>query len=203
MTKLKQVIFWDFDGVLMNSNPVRDLGFQRVLQDFPQEQVALLMDFHQKNGGLSRYVKFRYFFETIRKESLSDEKLKLYTERFSEIMLSLLLDESLLIAKTVNFVKNNTNHFKMHIVSGSDGNELRTICKALQLTDFFISINGSPTPKKQLVHDILTQYKYDPKDCFLIGDSHNDYEAAEVNGIDFLGFGNSKIEALSTFKFAL
>lgn len=199
----KKVIFWDFDGVLMNSNHVRDLGFEKVLADFPDEQVQLLMDFHRNNGGLSRYVKFRYFFETIRKESLSDEKLKHYTDSFSKIMLSLLLDESLLILPTINFVKNNYQKYKMHIVSGSDQNELRTICQTLNLSQYFSSIHGSPTPKKQLVKDLLEENQYNLKDCVLIGDSHNDFEAADVNGIDFWGYGNEKITELSTVNFSL
>ncbi|HNP33573.1 MAG TPA: HAD hydrolase-like protein [Flavobacterium sp.] len=203
MNNNKKVIFWDFDGVLMDSNAVRDLGFEKVLADFPEEQVQQLMDFHRNNGGLSRYVKFRHFFETIRKEELTDEKLKNYTDRFSEIMLSLLLDESLLIQPTINFVKNNYHNYKMHIVSGSDQTELRKICVTLNLSQYFVSIHGSPTPKKQWIKDLLEENQYDLKDCVLIGDSHNDFEAADVNRIDFWGYGNEKITALSTVNFSL
>ncbi len=203
MSEVKKVIFWDFDGVLMESNSIRDLGFEKVLQEFPREEVDLLMDFHRNNGGLSRYVKFRYFFETVRKEELTDDKLKFYTDSFSKIMLGLLQDEKLLIAQTVDFVKANHHKYKMHIVSGSDQTELRIICKSLELSNYFVSIHGSPTPKNQLVKDILSEQNYTVKDCFLIGDSHNDFEAATINNIDFLGFGNSKIETLSTFSFSL
>ena len=69
-----KVILWDFDGVLMNSNSVRDLGFEKVLAGYPVEEVKSLMKYHQANGGLSRYVKFRYFFEEIRKENVSDQQ---------------------------------------------------------------------------------------------------------------------------------
>ena len=61
-----KIIFWDFDGVILNSNKVRDSGFEIVLKDFPKNQVELLLNYHRQNGGLSRYVKFRYFFEVIR-----------------------------------------------------------------------------------------------------------------------------------------
>ena len=81
-----KVIFWDFDGVLMDSNAVRDLGFERVLSAFPKEQVDQLLAFHQANGGLSRYVKFRYFFENIRGEPITEEEILVWAERFSGIM---------------------------------------------------------------------------------------------------------------------
>lgn len=57
-----EIIFWDFDGVIMDSMKVRDEGFKIVLKDYPSDQVEKLMEFHRNNGGLSRYVKFRYFF---------------------------------------------------------------------------------------------------------------------------------------------
>lgn len=198
-----KVIFWDFDGVLMNSNPIRDLGFEKVLADYPEDQVELLLEFHKKNGGLSRYVKFRHFFETIRGEILTEEKLKHYTDSFSKIMLGLLIDSSLLINETIDFVKKNHQNYIMHIVSGSDQNELRKICKELDIDKYFLSIHGSPTPKNDLVKNILTLHKYKQSECILIGDSINDLEAANINSIQFSGFGNSTIKELSTCSFEL
>ena len=34
-----KAIFWDFDGVLLNSNDIRDKGFSDVLKDYPYEEV--------------------------------------------------------------------------------------------------------------------------------------------------------------------
>jgi len=198
MSQEIKTIFWDFDGVLMNSNAVRGKGFELVLTDYPKEQVKQLMDFHQTNGGLSRYVKFRYFFEKIRGEEITDEELQIWADKFSEIMLANLINKSLLINETVNFVKGNYQNYKMHIVSGSDGNELRKICKDVDIAQFFESIEGSPTPKNKLVADILEKENYNPDACALIGDSINDYEAAVINNIGFLGYGNQKIKELST-----
>jgi HAD superfamily hydrolase (TIGR01549 family) len=192
MSNLK-VFFWDFDGVLINSNEIRDQGFIEVLSEFPQIEVEQLLVFHRKNGGLSRYVKFRYFFENIRSESISEEEVKEWADRFSKKMKVLLVDEALLIEETISFIKELHKIYPMHIVSGSDGNELRYLCEALQIDKYFISIQGSPTPKKQLVSSILSEYGYDKGGCLLIGDSINDYEAAEYNGITFYGYNNPEL----------
>lgn len=190
-------IFWDFDGVLMNSNAVRDKGFELVLADYPKDQVKQLMDFHQANGGLSRYVKFRYFFEEVRGEEITDEEVQVWADKFSEIMLANLINEDLLIKETIDFVKANYQNYKMHIVSGSDGNELRKICKGVGIDHYFKSIEGSPTPKKKLVADILEKENYKLEECVLIGDSINDYEAAEVNKITFFGYNNESLKLIS------
>lgn len=188
-----KTIFWDFDGVLMNSNQVRDRGFIEVLKDFPEEQVSQLMKFHQANGGLSRYVKFRHFFEEIRGESITEQEVKQWASKFSKIMLSLLIDKDLLIKETISFIKDNHHKYTMHIVSGSDEKELNQICKGIGIDHFFKSIEGSPTPKIELVANILKKENYDKNQCVLIGDSVNDYEAAKENQILFMGYNNVKL----------
>jgi len=195
-----KTIFWDFDGVIMDSNAVRDRGFIEVLKDFPNDQVDRLMAFHQENGGLSRYVKFRYFFEQIRKETVSDDDIKVWAQKFSDIMLQLLIDKRLLIDKTNQFIKANYKTYNMHIVSGSDQTELRKICKGIEIDHFFISIHGSPTPKNDLVRNLLKKHSYNLENCLLIGDSKNDFEAAKVNNIHFMGYGNENIESKTEVK---
>jgi HAD superfamily hydrolase (TIGR01549 family) len=186
-------IFWDFDGVLMDSMPVRDKGFEKVLENFPKEQIDKLMAYHRRNGGLSRYVKFRYFYEEILLIPITEGEVNELALRFSEIMLQLLIDEKLLITDSLSFVKDQHQNYNMHIVSGSDGKELNIICGKLGISQFFNSIHGSPTPKKKLVADIMEQNGYKPEETVLIGDSINDYEAAVVNSIDFIGYNNKTL----------
>jgi phosphoglycolate phosphatase-like HAD superfamily hydrolase len=193
MLKLYKTILWDFDGVIMDSMAVRDKGFEIVLQSYPVDQVTILMEYHRKNGGLSRYNKFRYFFEEIRKESITDSEIAILAEKFSVVMLENLLDPSLLINDSLSFIKENHLKYKMHIVSGSDGNELRYICEHLGLSKYFISIHGSPTPKNELVKQVLINNNYNIQETCLIGDSFNDLEAADVNRISFFGYNNEEL----------
>jgi phosphoglycolate phosphatase-like HAD superfamily hydrolase len=195
-----KTIFWDFDGVIMNSNAIRDRGFLEVLKEYPTSEVDKLMNFHQQNGGLSRYVKFRYFFEEVRGEKITDQDINLWAQKFSEIMLKLLIDRSLLIEETLQFIKSNYQDFKMHIVSGSDQTELRKICEGIKIDKYFVSIHGSPTPKNTLVANLLDKHNYGKQSCILIGDSKNDHEAAEVNGVYFMGYGNDTIVRKTNYK---
>jgi HAD superfamily hydrolase (TIGR01549 family) len=195
-----KVIFWDFDGVLMDSNAVRDLGFERVLAEFPKDQVNKLLAFHQSNGGLSRYVKFRYFFEDIRKVQITDDEILLWAEQFSLIMKELLVNPELLIDETLNFVKKNQGKYTMHITSGSDQDELRFLCKSLMIDDLFTSIHGSPKPKKEWVKELIEMYGYNKLECVLIGDSINDREAALQNNIQFQAYNNEDLEKFSNVK---
>ena len=201
------MIFWDFDGVILDSMEIRNTGFREVLKNYPSNEVEKLIEYHNLNGGLSRYVKFRYFFEKIRKEVVFETELKELANRFSLIMKKLLVDNNLLIEDSVMFIKENHTKYQMHIVSGSDGNELRYLCNKLGLSNYFISIQGSPTPKIKLVSDLLDFHHYKNTNVILIGDSTNDYEAAHVNEVSFYGYNNpllkkhNYINNLKQFKF--
>jgi phosphoglycolate phosphatase-like HAD superfamily hydrolase len=183
-------ILWDFDGVIMDSMPIRDKGFELVLAAFPKMQVAELIKFHKENGGLSRYVKFRYFFEKIRKENITEKQLADLTSAFGELMRRELLNSQLLIEDSLSFIKSNYRNFRMHLVSGSDGEELKFICKSLRLDEYFQSIHGSPTPKNELVNSIIQSEDYDRNFVILVGDSINDFHAAEHNNVNFFGYNN-------------
>ena len=189
-----KAIFWDFDGVILNSNSIRDIGFERVLAQFPENQIKRLIEYHRENGGLSRYVKFRYFFEEIRGERISNDEVRKWSSEFSEIMLKTLCDKRLLIQDSLEFVRINQHKYLMHIASGSDQMELRYLSKYLDIDNLFQSIHGSPKPKTEIVSEIISKYKYDTSECILIGDSQNDLEAAINNGIEFYGYNNLSLK---------
>ena len=195
-----KVIFWDFDGVLIDSNSIRDIGFEKVLCDFPKEDVNLLLEFHRLNGGLSRYVKFRYFFEVIRKVQITDEELNYFTERFSTIMREFLVNRDLLITETVDFLISNQRNFVMHVTSGSDQEELKYLCKKLKIEQYFKSIHGSPKPKKQWISELINDLDYNCAECVLIGDSINDFDAAVFNRIHFQGYNSDFLISKSTIS---
>ena len=53
--------------------PIRDYGFAKIFEDFDKELVDKLLEYHTLNGGLSRYVKIRYFYNTLLGSEISDE----------------------------------------------------------------------------------------------------------------------------------
>jgi len=194
-----KTIFWDFDGVILDSMPIRDYGFRKIFEEFDKELVDKLLEYHTLNGGLSRYVKIRYFYNILLGVEVNDEKVQELADKFSTIMKSELTNKKYLIKETVDFIEKNYQNYNFHIVSGSDEKELNYLCKELDLTQYFKTIEGSPTPKNDLVKKILEIYSYNPKEAILIGDSINDYEAANVNGIKFYGYNNEKLKKLDEY----
>ncbi len=190
-------ILWDFDGVILDSMPIRDYGFRKIFEDFNTEDVDRILDYHKQNGGLSRYVKIRYFYENILNKDINDDEINIYAEQFSMIMKRELINRKYLIGDSVEFIKNHYKKYNFHIVSGSDEKELKYLCKQLDIKDYFISINGSPTHKNDLVKNLLEKYNYNKNETILIGDSMNDYSAAKINSLDFYGYNNIELKIYS------
>ena len=193
---IKNILF-DFDGVILDSMPVREYGFRKIFEDFDEKLIEKLLEYHNNNGGLSRYVKIRYFYEELLQKEILDEKVNIFAERFSVIMKNELINEKYLIKQTVEFLDKNYNNYNLHIVSGSDEQELRFLCKELKIEKYFISIYGSPIHKNDLVKNIFDKYKYNKNETILIGDSINDYEASRANGIDFYGYNEPNLKKVS------
>ena len=61
---IKNILF-DFDGVILDSMPIREYGFRKIFENYDVALVEKLLVYHNQNGGLSRYVKIRYFFEKL------------------------------------------------------------------------------------------------------------------------------------------
>ena len=73
-----KTILWDFDGVILDSMKIRDWGFEEVFKNFKKKDVESLLRYHRKNGGLSRYVKIRYFFEVLIGKTISEKEVLVY-----------------------------------------------------------------------------------------------------------------------------
>lgn len=190
---IKNIIF-DFDGVILDSMPIRDFGFREILKEYPKELVEKFIEFHQINAGLSRFYKIKYFYNEMLKEEISEEKIQEYANKFSQIMKKELTNKKYLIMDSVSFIENNYLKYNMHVASGSEEKELQYLCKELGLEKYFKSIHGSPVHKNELVKMIIDENNYDITETIMIGDSINDYDAAKINGIDFYGYNNEELK---------
>ncbi len=193
---IKQILF-DFDGVIIDSMHVRDEGFRTIVEGHDEALIDKFIAYHRYNAGLSRYVKIRYFYETLLGKTISDNEVNVLANKFSHIMKQRLVSSDILISETIDFIKNIHEHIPLHIVSGSDEQELNFLCKKLNIDNYFVTIKGSPTPKNELVKNIMNTYNYNPKETLLIGDSINDYDAAKINGLYFVGFNNENLSSVS------
>ncbi|EDM27849.1 Haloacid dehalogenase-like hydrolase [Lentisphaera araneosa HTCC2155] len=192
---IKNIIF-DWDGVILDSNSVKDRAFEYVLRDHDADKVAELVAYHQANGGISRFVKFRMFYEEMLGEAITEDEVAGLSRKFSEFALKELVDPALQIAESIQWVRENHKQYNFHVASGSEESELKRVAEAQELACYFKSFHGSPTPKPELVKNILESNNYLASETILIGDSINDFRAADANGIAFCGYNRLSLQDL-------
>ena len=175
----------DFDGVILESVDVKTQAF-RELFSFSPEHVDEIVNFHILNGGMSRFDKFRHFYNNILKEPLSDDQFDFLCDRFSELVL-----DGVLNSPFVHGAKDFLQHFHsktpLFVVSATPLSELKVIVEQRGLNKYFKNIYGSPSTKKENINIILNKINYQPENCIFVGDALNDYKASQETSVRFIG----------------
>lgn len=179
-----KTIIFDCDGVILNSNQIKTLAFGSVTNKFGVENSKKLMDYHVLNGGVSRYVKFKYFIENILNSSSYQEEIlnDLLSNYSTEVKSQLIKSE---VCNNLHKMRALTNQMKWMVISGGDQNELREVFKAKQIYEYFDGgIFGSPDSKIDIVErEISLKNILFP--ALFLGDSKFDYQVATTYGIEF------------------
>jgi len=179
-----EAIIFDFDGVIVESADIKTDAFRELFRDYP-EQVDEIVDYHLKNAGISRYVKFRYMYEHLLAKELSKKKETELGTEFSRIVL-----EKVLVAPFVpgakDFLSANKDRYMFFIASGTPEEELRDIVHERGLEEYFREVHGSPGQKKDIINGIIERYGLSRDEVVYVGDAESDRIAAEQTKVAFV-----------------
>ena len=181
--KYKTIIF-DCDGVILNSNKIKSKAFFDTVSHYGKENAKKLVEYHIKNGGVSRFHKFEYFIQKIIKSKPNIQTLKDLLEDYGRHVTK--AQKTCEIAKGLIKLRQHTSDSGWMVVSGSYQEELRIIFKERNISDLFnLGIYGSPDPKDQIFkREIENNNIQFP--AIYIGDSKYDYKCSKENEIDFI-----------------
>lgn len=181
-----QAILYDFDGVLAESMNVKTEAFQTMFQPFGDEIVEKIVQHHIEHGGISRYKKLYYYYETYLNKSLTEQQLNDLAQQFSDIVVDKVISSSW-VPGVKEFLEQfyQTNDF--YVVSGTPQQELNLVVKNRNMEKYFKGVYGSPDTKPDIIQRIINANNYDQDAVIYIGDSLSDYEAAQKAKVPFLG----------------
>jgi HAD superfamily hydrolase (TIGR01549 family) len=183
---MTKAIIFDFDGVIADSNSVKTKAFVELFKGYPEHIKESIRKFHLQNGGMSRFDKFRYIYNTFLKEPLSDERFEELCGSFNRLVIGGVI-KAPLFKGVLEFLRKKQGLYDMYIVSGTPQDEIRKITQKRDLDKYFLGVYGSPRSKKELIEDIMGRKNYKPEEVIFLGDSINDYEGAIGAGVEFVG----------------
>lgn len=175
--------FFDCDGVLLDSNQLKSESFYEVALPYGEENAQALVEYNKRLGGVTRFEKFKYFFETILEKKTFEKELENALNNFSALVCEKLINCSE-TSGIRNFLDSLPVNSKKYVVSGGAQTELRVVFKQRGLDTYFNGIYGSPDSKELLMSNRVKSpdMKYP---AVFIGDSRYDYEVASQFNLDF------------------
>ena len=182
---MSRMIILDFDGVILESVSIKTEAF-RTLFSFVPEHVDEIVQFHKKNGGISRFEKFRYIYNNILKEDLTQKKFDELSEKFSAIVFKEMIKVPF-VPGAHEFLETYHSKIPLYVVSATPEEELIQIIHKRGLSSYFRKVFGAPRKKTECIRDIIKHTGCPKKFIIFIGDAKNDFEAARSAGVRFIG----------------
>lgn len=180
-----RLVILDFDGIILESVSVKTDAF-RTLFSFAPEHIEEIVDFHIKNGGMSRFDKFRYIYKNILKEDLTPSKFTELSEKFSNLVFDAVIDAPF-VPGAMEFLERFYLSVPLYVVSATPEEELKDIIQKRGIAPYFRGIFGSPRKKTECIRDILSDTKTSAADVIFVGDAPNDLDAASAAHVRFIG----------------
>jgi len=180
-----KVAIFDCDGVILNSNRVKSDAFSMALSSEDETLVDEFIQYHQENGGVSRYIKFEYFFKNIKKCSNYEFDLKMALKRYANLS-----KKGLLECEEIPGVRDILQYFNeknvpCYVASGGDQNEVISVLKKRKLFSYFKCVYGSPLSKVENLAIIDAKRELKLPGVFF-GDARSDFLASKRFDLKFV-----------------
>jgi beta-phosphoglucomutase-like phosphatase (HAD superfamily) len=182
------MIVFDFDGVLVDSEPVKARAFERIFSRYP-EHAARMSRFVAENPSMPRAGKLKYLVEEcLGRRGDTGLLARLLAEFSAETLEGVCACPEIEGAR--EFLEQARGTIPLYLASVTPLEDLTQILRRRGLLDYFKLVYGDPpTAKADAIRDALQRERCEPARALLIGDSIGDYHAAAQTGVRFLRYG--------------
>ena len=183
----KRAVFFDFDGVVLDSNRLKIEAMKATLAPFGQDRVDRFIDSFRTRFGDARVHHFRRFFhdhlgQADGFDSFYAEHEPRYAARVLDGYAKAPLTKSIVLL--LRHLRERS--IACHIVTGGEPGQASQAVDQRGLGIYFDSIRGAPTTKTEHFRAIMASADLTADDVVFFGDASADIEAARAVGIDFV-----------------
>lgn len=177
-------IFFDFDGVVVDSVHIKTQVFYNMYLPFGEEIAHKAKQHHIENGGVSRFEKFKLYHKEFLGKELDEDGVKQLANEFSSRVKDAVIAANI-VPGIIEVLEESSKTMDLFIITGTPTEEILDIVEKRGWTKYFKEILGSPTNKDTWSKYLLEKYKYAPNKVLFVGDATTDHEAAKLNNFDF------------------
>ncbi len=182
---MRTVILLDFDGVILDSVPIKDEAFLSLFSNYSSEIQAKAKQFWIDTRGMDRVGRIRQGFLKSTGIKPTEKQLASLIERYKERIACSMLHAPW-IKGAIEFL--STQHLgPAIIVSAAPAQEVRAVVAERQLDQYIHSVFGGPESKVNNIKTIFTDTQKNIANSIFVGDTLHDLSAAQTLSIPFLG----------------
>lgn len=180
-----KVLFLDFDGVVVDSNGIKDSAFEEIFKSYSKKEEIL--KYHYENNAVPRDKKFHHIAYQILNlpPKEADTLIALWLADF-EIKTHSAIVECPFIPGAERVLRDLSNRYLLVLASATPDEHLRRILKERKISNFFYRIQGASKSKAQFFDEFINELGIDADDCLFVGDSPEDLEASINSKIPFV-----------------
>lgn len=188
-----KAVGFDFDGVVVDSNDIKEQAFLDIFKGEAPEHYDALVAFHEANPALSRSPTMRGCAKEVlglegeAAESLTEAWVALYTKLTRQRV-----TDCPYILGAKELIVELKKQYPILLASATPEGEVIKIVEARGITNLFDMIHGAPIDKTERMHEFMQKVDCGPEEFLYIGDSGSDWEAARKAGVHFIGIDQGK-----------
>ncbi len=179
-----RAVFFDFDGVVLDSANIKDRAFRDLFAHLPELQEQIL-EHHREHLGRSRFEKFDWIYRVLLGRELEPDESAALGDRFSE-----LCEEEMLSCPFVpgacDLLEALQGRIDCWLVSATPQEDLDRLVDRRRLRGYFREICGWPPAKTAVFAGLMSRHDLAPDEVLSIGDGLSDYRAARATGVHFV-----------------
>lgn len=195
MTTPPALIVFDFDGVILESGPIKTRAFVELFSAYP-DSVNAIREYHLANVGVSRYRKFAYIYANLLHAPLRDEDSEMLGRRFEDLVFEQILQCPAVPGAVEALATLHAAGVPLFVASGTPEEELRRIVTLRSLGAYFTGVFGSPARKPDILRSILATQGAAAANALFVGDGRSDYDAAREVGVPFVARQSAEAEVV-------
>lgn len=183
----KDILLFDFDGVIKCSNQVKEDCFISLFTQGGDKIAKIISEHHRENSGMDRRSKIKYYLGLVEPASQVNILLDSYVEQFSKKIVDLVCGSDWVNGVT-QFLEQVYLDYDLIIVTATPEAEIKEISNNLGLSKYFKSIRGYSFKKNkiEIISELLVDFNIDVSRCIFFGDSPSDFESAQYFNMDFV-----------------
>jgi phosphoglycolate phosphatase-like HAD superfamily hydrolase len=181
-----EAIFFDFDGVLVDSVEIKKQAFREIIAPHADGQLDSCMAYFMSQGGVSRVLKFQHVWTAVLRRSPCEKSISRLAEEFALRVFDRTSHASF-IPGAREFLARHASRLPLYVISGTPHDELQAIIEKRQMTHCFRGVFGSPQSKVEIGSRILADNHFQASSVCFVGDATTDRDAARTLGVRFVG----------------